>query len=562
TEVTEGDDIIVRCQAPEEEPPMKFGFYKFLGQVKEGPKLRTSALNFAEATFKIKEGEDFLHFECDVELVSVIEPKSGFSKRQTVTVVAPFGTPTITVRPSNNITEGTKMEVTCTVRTSHIVPQDVTLTLQKGSHILNSATTGTLTHSQVASETDTGNYTCKVEGTKASKSNSALIKVQGKNIYLYAVFVLRAHDLGKYLQTLKELFPKPVLAIRRTINAPYIMEDEQLLLECSVSSLLQEEAQKQEFYLNHITRRQREKGGRFHMKVRGSDSGLYNCEVTIANITKRSNPVSLTVYAPVSKPILQHVVERKKMVVLGDTLTLTCRSPTGTPPISYTLYQGSQQLGTVEVNNYSEATFRVNVSKQHDSGQYQCHARNRNSKASLFSDVVNITAIVPVADVKLIIIPSNGEVEEGAELSLVCNTWTLPINFQFYVKKDIDIMLLNVTETEQLHAKYQVQSFTKQKEGNYFCTASNQANKSDHSKVKEVKAVLASWKKAVIGAFVFLIIVAAIGIIVYLYLDKKKKGKNISTDTSRTTKIVSSTNESAAVEMKGDDVYFGKLPDF
>lgn len=40
-------------------------------------------------------------------------------------------------------------------------------------------------------------------------------------------------------------------------------------------------------------------------------------------------------------------------------------------------------------------------------------------------------------------------------------------------------------------------------------------------------AILARWKKAVIGTFVLVIIVAAIAIALYLYLDKKKKG-NVS----------------------------------
>lgn len=39
-------------------------------------------------------------------------------------------------------------------------------------------------------------------------------------------------------------------------------------------------------------------------------------------------------------------------------------------------------------------------------------------------------------------------------------------------------------------------------------------------------AVLATWKKVVIGTFVALIILAAIAICAYLHTDKKKKGKD------------------------------------
>lgn len=537
TEVSEGDEITVTCEAPNEEPPMTFNFYKTVKE-KGSPKKKQSNNNYAENTYEIKEGESILHFECTVKLMIEDEPESPLSRRQTVTVVEPFSTPTITVRPSNNFTEGAVMEVTCTVQKSYRRSEEVSITLQKGNQILKASTSERLTYSQVATVSDMGDYTCKAEGKTASKTTTAMVKV-------------------------KELFPRPRLTLKLTNNkTEFINDGDGVGLECSVPSLSPQESSKQDFYLivNNGERRHMRRGGKFLMRLRSTDSGDYKCEVTIANITKTSEQVQVKVYAPVTKPELKQILRGNKMVVLGDTLILTCRSPTGTPPIVYTLYREGEPLERKEMKDNSEVTFMVNTTKLHDLGHYQCNASNRNHKSSALSEVLNVMVIAPVREVSLVIIPENGEVEEGAELSLVCRAeyGTLPLTFYFYVKKGIEILLRNVTETDIMHAQHIVSLFTKEKDGTYFCKASNKANKIASSKSMEVKAILARWKKAVIGTIVLVIIVAAIAIALYLYLDKKKKGKNITSDSSR-SKAVNSSGEKSAADVKSDDSYFGSV---
>ncbi|XP_040187490.1 platelet endothelial cell adhesion molecule [Rana temporaria] len=538
-EVSEGDEITVRCEAPNEEPPMTFNFYKTVKERGLPKRKRAPNTNYAETTYEIKEGESILHFECTLKLMIEDEPESPLSRRQTVTVVEPFSTPTITVRPSNNFTEGAVMEVTCTVQKSYRRSEVVSITLQKGNQILKASNSERLTYSQVATVSDMGNYTCKAEGRTASKTTSAMVKV-------------------------KELFPRPRLTLKQMNNKTEFINDGDLVtLECSVSSLPPQESSKQDFYLivNKGERRHMRRGGKFMMHLRSADSGDYKCEVTIANITKTSEQVPVKVYAPVTKPELKQIIKDNKMVVLGDTLILTCRSPTGTPPIEYTLYREGVLLESKEKKDNSEVTFMVNTTKLHDLGHYQCSASNRNQKSSALSEVLNVTVITPVREVSLLIIPGNGEVEEGAELSLVCEAkyGTLPLTFYFYVKKGAEILLRNVTETDIMHAQHTVSLFTKEKDGAYFCKASNKANKIASSGSVEVKAILARWKAAVIATFVFVIIVAAIAIALYLYLDKKKKGKNILSDSSRSSKAVNSSGEKSAADVKSDDSYFGSV---
>ncbi|XP_068119931.1 platelet endothelial cell adhesion molecule [Hyperolius riggenbachi] len=539
TEVTEGEEITVRCDVPDEDPPMQFIFYKtslggsIPGQEVKEEKTRHSNEKYAEYQFEIKEGEAILHFECTVKLMNIPEDTSPPSRRQTVTVSEPFGKPNINIKPSNNFTEGKVMEVTCSVRTSHLLQEKVVLYLQKGNQLLNSSTSETLTYSKMATVDDIGNYSCKAEGTKASKTTSTMVRVD-------------------------ELFPKPRLEpTQRDIN-----EGESLFLKCYVPGLPIKDSDVLNFYFRVKGQRYMATGGRFFRDVTERDSGEYTCEVTISNITKTSNPVPVRVYAPVSKPILKHIVKGNKMVVLGDTLTLTCMSLVGTPPIRYTLYRGNEYLGSVEMRSRMEAIFTVNATKPDDLGQYRCHSSNQNKKVvDMYSDFVNVTVITPVGDVDLLVIPKNGEVEEGAVLALVCRakSGTLPITFWFYVQRVSDLLLHSVNKTDNMHAEHQVTSFAKEKEGRYFCVASNMANKSMQSTSTEVKAVLATWKKGVIGVFICLIIVAAIGIIVYLYMDKKKKGKMISTDSSRTEKS-SDSHKKPVVDLRSENEYIAGSP--
>ncbi|XP_072270208.1 platelet endothelial cell adhesion molecule [Pyxicephalus adspersus] len=539
-EVSEGDEITVRCEAPNEDPPMFFYFYK-ISKERESPKKRQSNKNNMETTFVIKEGESILQFECSVQLMIDDEPESPPSMRQMVTVVEPFGTPTINVHPANNFTEGSIMEVTCTVLVSHIRPEEVTITLQKGNQILQSSTTGRLTYSQVATVANMGNYTCKAEGRTASKTTITTINV-------------------------KELFSIPRLTLKRSNVTQYINDGDLVNFECSVSGLSFEEARKQDFFLkvNKVQLKQKQRGGRFQLYLRATDSGNYTCEVTIGNITKISEPVPVKIYAAVAKPELKQIFRGNKIVVvLGDILTLTCKSPSGTPPIIYTLYRGGEMVGRKEMIDSREAVFTVNTTKFHqDLRQYKCHASNRNHKSSAYSEVLNVTVIAPVRGVSLAIIPPNGEVEEGAELSLICRVeyGTLPISIDFYVKKGNEILLRNETITNKMSAQFIVNPFTKQSDGTYFCTASNKAHKNVRSGSMDVKAVLARWKKGIIGGFVFFIIIAALGISLYLYLDKKRKGKSITTNTSRSSKAINSSSEKSAVDVKKtDDSYFGSV---
>ncbi|KAM3921973.1 platelet endothelial cell adhesion molecule [Leptodactylus fuscus] len=534
-EVSEGDEVTVRCEAPEETGSMVFKFYK-ISQKGEEEKKKLTDRNHKEVNFLIKEGEEILTFKCKVKLIMKNEMFSE-SLSKTVTVIAQFSIPRIEVLPSLNFTEGKNMSVKCSVQIGRNRSDDMKLTLQKDGHIIHSSTTNSLSYFQVATVDDRGNYTCKAENTKTSKSHSAKIDIA-------------------------ELFPRPQLTLKRGSDSLYINEQEFITLKCSVAGLTAEASRNLEYKFKVGARTNARKGGNLGLTAMERLSGSYVCEVTISNITKISEPLDIQIYAPVKNPVLTHIMRDNKTVVLGDALELTCKCESGTPPITYTLRRGKEVLEKKVVNDTTEARFRVNSSKSDDLGQYMCEASNRNTeKRGRYSNMVNVTVIIPISSVDLTMIPPNGNVEEGSQLSLICTVkeGTLPITYQFYRKKGSDILLKNETNTNKLHTIYEVKTFSKQEDGAYFCVASNRAHKEVRSSPIEARAVLAKWKKAVIGMFVCLIIVAAIAICVYLHMDKKKKGTNISSEKSRSSKPVTKKNEKPAEEMKSGETHISSV---
>ncbi|XP_063312225.1 platelet endothelial cell adhesion molecule isoform X1 [Pelobates fuscus] len=537
TEVKEGEDVSVTCEAPEEDPPLFFTFYKFQDSILVSQKSRSATNQKSlQVNFPIEKGDKILRFNCDVKVGYVSdEAKSALSEGKFVTVTEPFSTPKIEVSPSNNFTEGINMLIKCSVQKpppSSSYNETVEITIQKDKEILKSSTTESVIFSQLATVKEMGDYTCKAETKKTWKSSSVFI-------------------------TIAELFARPRLSVHGKDN---LNEGDRLSLMCEVPGLSSNVSKNQNFYLLNKNFRQKMVLGKHSTTVKEKDSGSYLCEVTISNITKRSDPVNIRVHAAVSKPILTQSQNNNRMVVAGETLILNCICSSGTLPITYSLYRGGQFVGRVNKTDKAPAVFMVNVTKSDDLGEYRCHAANRNTLSNQFSDSINITVITPVDKVHFLTIPE-GTVEEGTELGLSCTVenGTFPIEFKFYFKKGKEEILINVTKTNAHHAKYIISSFNKEEDGGYFCRASNQAKHSVSTEPIALKAVLAKWKKGVLSAFIIFIILAVIVISLYFYLDRKKKGQRITLDKARTSKTSDVNHDKATLELKNEDSYYGSM---
>ncbi|NXI67519.1 PECA1 protein, partial [Anseranas semipalmata] len=528
-EVLEGEVVKLRCELPEEVPPLHFFFRKI--KMNSTPKEKhvfEPYRNFSVVEFSVDEGDNILQFDCFGRRNVKLEFESSEpSNRTLITVKEPFIKPNLNIKSSSNITEGDRIEFECSTVVARM--RDIEIILQKNKTILNSVRDKkVLKYSVVATLEDSGEYLCKVEQGRASKTTKLNVVVA-------------------------ELFPKPILAA----SMSKLDENKELTLSCSISGFSISGFRKANF---SILRRNSNgdiwlKNSRnLTMRVNVNDTGSYICKAEVKGIVKESKPVRISVYAPVSKPTLS-VVSGLPEVVLGKPLQLICRLTMGTPPITFTFYKENEVKKVVTNDTY--ATFLDENIRQNDKRGYKCDARNNHSSGMKTSNVLNITVIVPIRNASLGSIPY-GEVEDGSEIAFLCSvkegSW--PILFRIFRKTDHDILLFEKTENAH-KVLWHKETMSRQDTGTYYCVASNRANVDVRSHPITVSVILASWQKGVIAAFVLIPIAGAITLTVWWFLCKKKKAKGPSMEMSRSALATNSTSEKLTRPHNDGDYYSG-----
>ncbi|NXI91729.1 PECA1 protein, partial [Psophia crepitans] len=523
-EVLEGEVVKLRCELPEEVPPLHFFFRKI--KVNSTPKEKhvfELHRNFSVVEFSVEEGDNILQFDCfGKRSVKFEYETSEHSNKTLVTVREPFIKPTLNANPSSNITEGDRIQLECSTVVARM--HDIEIILQKNKTILNSVRDEKfLKYSAVATLEDSGEYLCKVEQGRASKTTKLNVIVA-------------------------ELFPAPIL----TASVSKLDENKELTLSCSVSGF-----QKANF---SIFRKSSNgdiwlKNSRnLTMKVNVNDTGFYICKAEVKGIVKISKPVRINVYAPVSKPTLS-VVSGLPEVVLGKPLWLICRLAMGTPPITFTFYKGNEVKKKVLNDTY--ATFLDENIRQNDKRGYKCDARNNHSSGMKTSNILNITVIVPIKNASLGSIPY-GEVEDGGETAFLCSvkegSW--PIHFRIFRKTDHEVLLFEKSENAD-RIMWHKKAMTSQDTGTYYCMASNRANVDVKSHPITISVILASWQKGIIAAFVLIPITGAVTLALWWFLCKKKKAKGPSIEMSGSTLATNMTSEKLTRQHNDGDYYSG-----
>ncbi|NXC19512.1 PECA1 protein, partial [Corythaeola cristata] len=530
-EVLEGEVVKLHCELPEESPPLYFFFRKI--KMNSTPKVKyvyEPYKNFSVVEFSVEEGDNILQFDCFGKRIVESGPEiSEHSNKTLVTVREPFIKPTLNAKPSSNITEGDRIQFECSTVVAQM--RDIEIILQKNKTILKSVQDDKLLkYSAVATLQDSGEYLCKVEQGRASKTTKLNVVVS-------------------------ELFPKPILAASMSM----LDENKELTLSCSISGF-----QKANF---SILRKKsdgdiRLKNSRnLTMRVNVNDTGSYICKAEVKGIVKESKPVRINVYAPVSKPTLS-VVSGLPEVVLGKPLQLICRSVMGTPPITFRFYKGTDVKKTVINDTY--AMFLDEDIGQNDKRGYKCDARNNHSSVLIVVFFVPST-VVPIRNASLGSIPY-GEVEDGSETAFLCSvkegSW--PIHFRIFRKTDREVLLFEKSQNAD-RVLWRKEAMNRQDTGTYYCVASNRANVDVKSHPITISVILAAWQKGVIAAFVLILIAGAVTLILWWFLYKKKKGNERFPSISLVTNVLHSglaknlTSEKLPRQHNDGDYYSGRI---
>ncbi|XP_030317465.1 platelet endothelial cell adhesion molecule isoform X2 [Calypte anna] len=521
-EVLEGEVVKLRCELPEEEPPLYFIFRKMkMNSTPKEKQILERYRNFSEVEFPVEEGDNILQFDCFGRRSVKLEfESSDHSNKTLVTVREPFIKPTLTVKPSTNITEGDRIQFECSTVAAQM--NNIEIILQKNKTILKSVRDEkVLKYFAVATLEDSGEYLCKVEQGRASKSTKLSVVVS-------------------------ELFPKPTLAA----SMSKLDENKELTLSCSINGF--RKANFSVFRRNSDGDIWLRNSRNLTMRVNVNHTGSYVCKAEVKGIVKESKPVRINVYAPVSKPTLS-VASGLPEVVLGKPLWLICHSAMGTPPITFTFYKGNEVKK--EIVNDTYATFLDENIGQNDRNGYKCEAKNNHSSGVKTSNILNITVIVPIKNASLGSFPY-GEVEEGSETAFLCSvkegSW--PIHFRIFRKTDHEVLVFETREHSD-RVMWRKEAMNRQDTGTYYCMASNRANVDVRSHPITINVILAAWQKGVIAAFVLIPIAGAVTLALWWFLCKKKKGPSM--EMSGSALAANLTSEKLTRQHSDGDYYSG-----
>lgn len=510
-EAREGGVVLVNCSVPEERPPIHFTIEKFELDTKDAKLKREKTShnqNFVTLEFPVEEQDKVISFHCQASIVSGTHVEtSETSTSDHVTVTASFSTPKFHVYPEGRIVEGDQLYIRCTIQVTHLTQAYPEIIIQKDKIIVaNNRYSNEAVYSVMALMEHHGNYTCKVEASRISKTSSVLVNIT-------------------------ELFAKPQLES----SALHLDQGEILSLWCSIpgAPAANFSIQKGDMVLSQTQN--------YTIVASEWDSGTYSCIAGIGKVFKKSNLVNITVCEMLSKPRIFH--DSSAEVVKGQTIQISCQSTNGTASISYQLLKAGSFLQRQYKGSNEPAVFK---DKPTSDTAYQCIADNCHSHAEMASEVLQVKVIAPVDKVKLSFLPSE-EVESGKTIELQCsvNEASGPITYKFYRGEESKPFYQTFSNNTQ--AVWRKAEASKEQEGQYHCTAFNRANRATdppRSNALTVRVFFAPWKTGLIAAVIIAVFVAILIFAAKCYVLRKAKAKQMPVEMSRpAVPLLNSSNE-------------------
>ncbi|KAI2666635.1 Platelet endothelial cell adhesion molecule [Labeo rohita] len=482
--VSEGENIIATCSAPGETGSLMFLFYEDKQEVKRV----VHSTNSVTTTLTMQKLTD-IYLHCTYMVI--MHPSAGVSNKSNIVKVFVQEnyeiTPQISISTNANVVEGDRVQITCNVPYS----SDLELYLTKGSTLLYKSHV-TFTQSLVVRAEDSGEYVCKAE-----KGN-----MQKRAVYQLNV---------------AELFSKPILSI----SPVQVFEGQRFILNCTsnVTSPVKITKADIKYMIGPISA-----AARYEETASLATNGNYTCMAMVKEVNKISLPLILKAKVPVSIPVLRAV----NKVIIGKPFNVLCEAENGTLPITYILLKNHGRVAYKKVTEAaSRAIFDItSISSPEEINSFTCLAYNRGPSYSMFSEPLTAPVIVPVS--KPVMDTKEATVTEGSDLTLNCEVQegTRPITFTWYHN---GVMIPLPTK----EGKYVVKAIKRDQRGDYHCDASNSALETKTSISIRINVSLALWKKALIGIFCILLLVAIV-IVLTVFFKKMShpRRKNQATELS------------------------------
>ncbi|KYO27166.1 Fc receptor-like protein 3 isoform B [Alligator mississippiensis] len=188
-----------------------------------------------------------------------------------------------------------------------------------------------------------------------------------------------------------------------------------------------------------------------------SDAGEYYCAASNSNDPVLSPRVTITVWVPVSPPVLTLSADGF-WAAIGDAVEIQCESHRGSAPVVYRFHHEGALLGTRTVSAHGPGSITINLTSESDSGAYSCEADN-----------------VPVAGANITTDKLDPVLMVGESLNLSCwvQVGTDPVFRWVHDTQELDVASELGLLSPVGNVLY-VESVQLGHAGNYQCIASNQ----------------------------------------------------------------------------------------
>nr|XP_035925715.1 Fc receptor-like protein 5 isoform X9 [Halichoerus grypus] len=205
----------------------------------------------------------------------------------------------------------------------------------------------------------------------------------------------------------------------------------------------------------------------FHISLTAEHSGTYSCTADNSLGVQRSQPVSLSVTVPVSRPVLT-LSTPGAQAVEGQRVTLHCEARRGSPRILYQFYHGYVPLWSSSAPSAGGASFSVTLTAEH-SGTYSCTADNGFGPQR--SDTKSLFVTVPASRPVLTLRAPGAQAFPGDVVELLCEaqSGSPPILYRFYHE---NVTLGSSSAPSGGGVSFNL-SLTPEHSGNYACEADN-----------------------------------------------------------------------------------------
>ncbi|XP_041959447.1 B-cell receptor CD22-like [Alosa sapidissima] len=425
-EITEGTRVTLTCMSEADPPVHTYTWIKKRGAVE----LKSGKEN--TLTFRNVRSEDSGEYLC--RAANRIGQQD--SPAVSVQVLYPPKSTIIVSHPSGEITEGTRVTLTCMSEADPPV-HTYTWIKKRGAVELKSGKENTLTFSRISSE-DSGEYLCRAANMIGKQdSPTMLIKVSYR--------------------------PKNT----RVVSAPSgeITEGTRVTLTC-----MSEAAPPVHTYTWIKKRGAVElKSGKENTltfsRISSEDSGEYLCRADNAIGQQDSPAVSVRVLYPPKSTII--VSRPSGEITEGTRVTLTCMSEADPPVHTYTWIK---KRGAVELKSGKENTLTFSRISSEDSGEYLCRAANMIGKQD--SPTMLIKVSYRPKNTRVLSNPS-GEITEGTRVTLTCMSEAdPPVHTYTWIKKRgaVELKSGNTLTFSRISSE---------DSGEYLCRAANRIGQQD-----------------------------------------------------------------------------------